>query len=529
MDGISRREVLAGMSGAALALGLPSGLARAQSRGGTIIIAVATDPNPIVPFQATDTGIYNVATNLFSTMTTLKMDFSVRANLADSWEVSPDGKSLKFTLNPKAKWHDGKPVTAADVEYSFTEIVGKYHPTRAAWWPNIQQAAATSDHVFELHLHEPFPPLLTLLSFPQGSGTFIQPKHIYAGTDPLKNPNNDHPIGSGPFRFVRWVKGSHVELERAPDFYAPGRPFLDKIIVQYIPDPATRILALERGEVDFIDYTAVPHNEIKRFEHDPKFKVIRGNDGAAMIGFVYINHSHPALKDKRVRQALYYGIDHQQIADKALFGAGRVAKSFMSSNLKQFYDPAPFVYKRDVAKANALLDAAGFARGTDGVRFRLGCLWASGRSYDGKSAELLRDHLRDVGIAVDVGTMDRPSLIERVQKRSEFDLAMQLVITGPDPATSLFSRFHSSTRNTYTNPGGYGNPKLDAIFEADRHELDFAKRVMLWKQAQAFMMDDLPALPLWEFPDANLSTARLHDAVTGPFGSVQSRYDAYLS
>lgn len=514
----------------ALIVALACGIASAQKRGGTMVIAITGEPNALVGFLHTDTGGYIIASNIWSGLVGMNDNFEPTPNLAERWEVSPDGRTYKFFLNPRAKFHDGKPVTAYDAEFSFNEIISKYHPSRDSWWPNVEYTKALDDHTFVIQLKKPFAPLMALLAYELRSGALIYPKHIYAGTDAMKNPANEKPIGSGPFKFVRWAKGSHVELTRNPDYFMPGRPYLDRLVVQFVPDAATRILAFERGEVDFIDYTAVPLNDIKRIEGNPKFKVLRGKDAIAVVGMWLFNMRHPTLKDVRVRQALYYALDMDYIADKSLFGAGRPAHSFVSSNLAWAYDAKPFVYKRDVARANKMLDDAGYRRGADGTRFKINVMWAAGRAYDGKAAELVRDQLRDVGVNVEVVTYDRPTFIDKVFAKWEFDSAMQLISTGPDPAISVVTRYHTKqiNRAPFTNAMGYSNPELDKIFDADASELDKKKRSEYWHKAQAILMRELPGIPVFQFPDGHLVNARLERVVTGPYGYFQSRHEAYV-
>lgn len=512
---------------ALVALTLP---AAAQKRGGTMVIAISGEPSAIVGFLHSDTGGFAISAQIFSGLIGFDKDWKPVPALAERWEISEDGKTYRFYLHKAAVFHDGHPVTAEDCEYTFNEVISKFHPSRGTWWPLVEYTKAIDKHTFEIKLKKPFPPFMALLAYELRSGAEIVPKHIYAGTDPSKNPINDHPIGSGAFKFVKWVKGSHVELVRNDKYFLPGRPYLDRLIIQFIPDPATRILAFERGEVDFIDYTAVPHNEVKRFAADKRFRVDKVRDAIAVQGMWLLNTRHEALKKVAVRQALYYALDTDAIADKSLFGAGRPAYSFLNSSLSWAFTNKYFAYKRDVAKANKMLDEAGFPRKEDGIRFKLDIAWTAGRPYDGKAAELVRDQLRDVGVAAEVRVFDRPTFVEKVFAKWDFDTAMQLISTGPDPAISVVTRYHTKqiNRAPYTNAMGYSNPELDAIFDADASETNEAKRKEYWDKAQAILMRDLPAIPVFEFPDGHLVNNKFKNVVTGPFGYFQSRHEAYM-
>lgn len=504
--------------------------ARAQERGGTMVIAISGEPNAIVGFLHTDTGGHSIAANIFSGLVGFNEKFEPVPELAESWEISDDGTTYTFHLQKNAKFHDGKPVTAEDVAFTFNEVVSKHHPSRGAWWPNVEEAKAVDKHTFVFQLKKPFPPLLALLAYELRSGAQILPKHLYEGKDAKTNPVNEQPIGSGAFKFKSWVKGSHVELVRNDDYFLDGMPYLDRLIIQFIPDPNTRVLAFERGEVDFIDYTAVPHNEVKRLTADPRFKLLSVADAIAVQGMWLLNLRHEVLKKQDVRKALAYAIDVNDIAEKSLFGAGRPAHSFLNSNLKWAFNGTYDVYTRDVERANKMLDDAGYKRDADGTRFKIRIFWTAGRPYDGKAAELVRDQLRDVGVVAEVQTFDRPTFIQTVFDKWEFDTVMQLFSTGPDPAISVVTRYHTKQINhaPFTNAMGYSNKELDKIFDADANEVNRDKRIEYWSQAQKILMDELPAIPIFEFPDGHLANANLMDSVTGPYGYFQSRHRAYF-
>jgi peptide/nickel transport system substrate-binding protein len=509
---MKRRTVLrSGLVMGLSTLGLPllGRRAAAQQRGGTMIIGTSNEAPNCVGFLDTDTDTFMIAANIFSGLIGFDRNFEPVPELAESWTISPDGRVYSFRLGETARFHDGKPVTAADVAFTFNEVVAKFHPSRGTWWPLVESATAVDPHTFVIRLHQPFPALMLLLAYELRSGALVVPRHIYEGSDPSKNPINQHPIGCGPFKFAEWVRGSHVEMVRNDDYFMKGKPYLDRLIVQFIPDPAARILAFERGEVDFIDYTAVPHNEIKRFAADKRFQVIHANDAIGVMGMCLINTRHPILGDVKVRQALYHAMDTDDIAEKALFGAGKPARSVLNSNTVWAFTDKYYVYKHNVALANQMLDDAGHKRGPDGTRFKISVVWVAGREYDGKSAELIRDQLHEW----------------------DFDAAIQLLSSGPDPSISVVTRYATTqiNRAPYTNAMGYSNPELDRIFEADASEMDREKRRQYWDEAQKILMRDLPVIPLFQFPDGNLATAKLKDAVTGPFGYFQGRQYAYLT
>lgn len=497
-------------------------------RGGTLIMAAEGEPVILAPHLSNDTATSMIVSMIFSPLVSLNADLQPEPELARSWTVSPDGLSYKFELDPAARWHDGRPVTADDAEYTFNEIIGKLHPRASSWWPNVASAKATGPHSFEMTLKEPSPAFITILASAFSNGTFVMPRHVYAGTDPKTNPMNRTPVGSGPFRFVEWRRGEHVELARAPAYHKPGRPYLDRVVAQILPDSAARFLAFERGEVDFLHWYLVPPDQIARARKDKRFSVVDRGDAAATNGLLLINHRSPQFRSAAARQALAYAINRQFVRDRALFGEGKVARSHLGSSMGWAFT-GEFDYPFDPARANALLDEAGLPRKTDGRRFATRIYWASGREFEGRAAEIIKDNLREIGIDATVQLFDRSAFIDRVYRQWDFDLALQLFTTGPDPVVGITPRYHSKQilKAPFVNAMGYANSEVDALLDAEAKEMNPARRTAMWRDIQRHLMRDLPALPLYELPSVHLVSARFRDVVTGPNGHAETRDLAY--
>jgi peptide/nickel transport system substrate-binding protein len=529
MTRLSRRDLMAASAVAGLAAFPLGALAQGTPRrGGTMILALEGEPATLTSHLATDTPAMMVANNLFNALILLDEKLEPVPDLATRWTVSADGRAYAFELARNARWHDGRPVTAADVEFTFNEIIAKVHPRAGSWWPNVESAKATGPHGFEFRLKEPFAPFLTMLGSVLSSGALVMPKHIYEGTDPRTNPANQRPVGSGPFTFSRWQRGGFIELNRNPNYFKENRPYLDRLVFQVASDPAARLLAFERGEIDFLHWYIVPYDRIGRLRSDRRFRLYQKGDAAATNGLVLINHRQEQLKNVKVRQALAHAINRQTISERALFGEAQVAKSHIGSTIAwAFTDRHDYAF--DPEKANALLDDAGFRRGADGRRFPLRLFWASGRDYEGRGAEIIRDNLRDVGVDVTVQVFDRTSFVDRVFRQWDFDLAMQLFTTGPDPTISVTPRYHTNQirRAPFVNGMGYSNPEVDALFDREPTITDRAERARAWQEIQRILMHDLPALPLFELPPIHAASARFADVVTGPQGYIENRENAY--
>jgi peptide/nickel transport system substrate-binding protein len=530
---LPRRHVLIGAGGLAAAslAGLP-GAALAQKRGGTMIIALEGEPTALTAHLSTDVSAIIVANNLFSSLIGFDFDFNPTPDLAERWETSADGLTYTFHLTPKARWHDGRPVTSDDVVYSFTEIIAKTHPRAGSWWPLVAGMAADGPHRVSITLKAPYAPFLTLIGNASGSGTLIMSKHVYQGGDPKTHAANRRPIGSGPFKFVRWEPGSFIELARHGDYHQPGKPRLDRLVFQIIPDAAARLIALEKGDVDFLHAYIVPYDAVAKLRADKRFDVIeKGLEGVATNEFLLLNLRQEALKHREVRQALAFAIDREAIREKALFGLGKVARSHVNSGLRWIFTDRFDAYaKRDLARAAALLDQAGFARKPDGKRFALRITWDSGKDAEQRAAQIIRSNLAEVGIDVTLQPFDRATYIDRAHRQWDFDMALQNFTTGPDPTIAVTPRYHTSQikKLPFVNGMGYSNPALDAVFDAEFTELDRTRRAAMWGRAQEMLMADLPAIPIFEYPVLNVASAKFADTVTNPSGYLQGREDAYL-
>jgi len=503
--------------------------APAQEQGGSFIMAMSGEPQTLVGFLATDTNASMIANNVFSKLVALNPDMTPRPDLAQSWEISDDGLTYTFDLVENATFHDGEPVTAEDVVFSVEEIIANHFPRASSWIPNVEHVRANGPHQVEFKLREPFAPFMTLLGTSLGSGLLVYPKHIYEGTDIANNEANFAPVGSGPFEFSEWRRGSFIELVRNDDYFKDGLPYLDRVIGTIVPDASSRLVAFEQGEIDFLHMYILPNDQIGRLKDDPRFEIAYGGNGPATSEFLLFNLREGPLADKQVRQAIAHALDLDDIRDKSLFGEGKVATSHINSAL-EWVQTDEYAYSHDVEKANQMLDEAGFPRGDDGMRFSIRGVWSSGRDFESRAAEVIRSQLRELGIDYQIETYDRPTFIDKVFRNWDFDAAHQLFTTGPDPTMSVPSRYHTNqiVKAPFVNGMGYSNSDLDAIFDREFAITDQQQRVEAWHEAQRILMEDLPALPLFEMPAENLVNARFRDAVTTPFGYVESRERTYL-
>lgn len=223
-----------------------------------------------------------------------------------------------FDLTKGAKWHDGEPFTAADVVFSCDVMLKDVHPRARINFSRCESITVSDDHTVVFTLKEPFAPFL--LSF-ESSSCLIVPKHIYEGTDYRNNPANDTPIGTGPFKFNEWVRGSHIHLIANPDYYRDGQPGLKEIFYRVIPDAASRSVALESSEVQLTQWGDVETFDVQRLAELPHIDLkTRGYEFYSPLLWYEMNLRREPFNDIRFRKACMHLLDKQFIVDRIMFG-----------------------------------------------------------------------------------------------------------------------------------------------------------------------------------------------------------------
>jgi len=347
----------------------PAGGATPQ-RGGTVVVAVNADPGAMNPAITTAGGTHNVTDQIFNGLVGLDDNLNPVPELAASWEVGEGGKVYTFKLVPNVKWHDGVPFTSADVKFTFEQALLKFHArTKAALEAVLTGIETPDDGTVIFRFKQPYGSFLQRLDVVEAP---IIAKHIYEGKEVDKDPANLKPIGTGPFRFVEYVKGDHVTLERNPDYFRPDRPYFDKAIYRIIPNATTATQALEQGEVDYLG--SVQGSDLERLRANKGLTLVQGfgGSGGSICQDVLIPNLTKAPFDKpEVRRAFYQAIDRQFLLDRVYFGQGGLSTGPISRQMAWAYTDKVRAYPFDLAAANRALDAAGLPRGADGNRFTI--------------------------------------------------------------------------------------------------------------------------------------------------------------
>ncbi|TDR85254.1 ABC transporter substrate-binding protein [Enterovirga rhinocerotis] len=503
--------------GALAAAVCTTGAAFAQVEASKSLTAIV-QPEPVsltaALTTAAPTGV--VSGSIFDGLVDYGTDLKPIPALAERWEVAPDGLSITFHLRRGVTWHDGKPFTSADVKWTLENVWQKIHPRNQVTFAKVTRVDTPDDWTAILRLSQPS---VAILSSVNSNGAQVLPKHLYEGTDILNNPHNNKPIGTGPFVFKEWSRGSHIVLERNPNYWDKTKPYLDRVIFKVIPDAAARSAALEKGEVQYAVFSPVPLRDAERLSKSPNLRVeTRGYEWLSPWLFADFNVDRPFLKDVRVRRALAHAIDLSALAKVVWYGFAVPATSPVPSTLPDFHDREAPKYPLDLKRAEALLDEAGLKRKADGTRFALSLDYIPyGDDYK-RTGEFIKASLKRVGIDVNVRGQDTAAYTRRVYGDRDFDIAITWFAAFSDPQVGVTRAYWSDSigKNVpWTNASGYRNPTVDKIIADVQGEPDPAKRIALFKQFQRIVLGDLPTLPLLELKFFTVEAANLRHPITG--------------
>lgn len=438
---------------------------------------------------------------MFSGLVQHDLNLNPMPDLAERWEISDNGMVYTFHLVRNATFHDSMPVTSADVKFTIEEAMIPYHPLGKVVWEPLGEIETPDEYTVVFRLNKPFSALLFMLDVGAG-GPPVLPKHLYEGTDILNNPYNNKPIGSGPYKFVKWERGKELVMERNENYFREGLPYLDRIIVRTIPDSRAAALALEAGDVDYIPggFTGLSFSDIARLQDKTGIKVaFAGYEGNGDVLSIVSNLDSPVLGNSKVRQAIAHAIDKQLIIDRVYFGLLKPALTPVSSVLGQAFTDEVRIYEYDPEKARALLDEAGFPVEQDGKRFSVTLYNIAGRPDREKVAEVVREQLRDVGIEVRIVSLELSAYDDIVIRNRDFELALEGWSSGPDPAVSMAQLFHSRQFGVFLGNGAhYVNPQVDQLLDRAIGETNREEKSRLLHDVQRNLAQDLPFIALVE-------------------------------
>ncbi|MEQ1406420.1 ABC transporter substrate-binding protein [Neorhizobium sp. Rsf11] len=529
---LSRRTLF--QAGAALlaSTALPR-FARAQNApsGGRLIVAADSEPKNLNPAIVASNGVFFIASKVIEPLAEASFEGKegLSPRLATSWEGSPDGKSVTFKLREGVKWHDGKPFTSADVAFSALNIWKPLQNLGRLVFANLETVDTPDETTAIFRFSKPTPVQLIRNALPVVSS--VVPKHVYEGTDIATNPANTKLIGTGPFKFAEYKPGEYYRLTKNENYWAKGEPKLDEVIFRVLPDRAGAGAALEAEEIQLAAFSAVPLTDLDRISKVPGIKVIsKGYEALTYQLVVEINHRRKELADLKVRQAIAHAIDRKFVVDTIFLGYAVASTGPVPKNAPEFYDADVPTYDFDVARANVLLDEAGYPKGANGTRFSLKLRPAPYFNETRQFGDYLRQALAAIGIDAQLVNADSAAHQKAVYTDHDFDLAVAPPVFRGDPAisTTILVQSGIPAGVPFSNQGGYASKELDGIISKAAETIDTAARTELYKQFQKIVAADLPLIYVAEWGFITVARDTVLNVSNNPRWAVSNWADTAL-
>ncbi len=494
-------SLLAAILAAAVVLGSTTS-AEAQKRGGTLTIVRPTDPVSLDPqLETTAPGAW-VYFNMLEPLLTMDDRMQIRPALAAGYEVLSPTK-VRLKLRPGVKFHDGTPLNAAAVKFTFDRALRGNPPARwASLAGSLSGAEVVDDLTVDVTTREPYGPILrTLAMYCTG---IVSPTAVQKMGEGFSRA----PVGTGPFKFVEWKTNTHVILERNPDYWGDKAP-LDRVIFKVVPEEGARMIALQTGDADMVLLPAPA--QLPALSRDPKYAIHEVVGGRVV--FAGMNAATPPLDDVRVRTALLHAVDRTRgVLAPSVFG-------FKDMQLDRLY---PF----DRAKAKALLAQAGWTPGPDGVmqkggqRLSLSWLAARGRyPKDGEITEAIQAMFKDVGVEAKVQFLEWATVFTQFRSASFNHQMFTLgwVTSNADADYSLYALFHSKqVPPTGWNTSRYANPKVDALVEQARRSMNQTEREKLYGETQDILAKEMVWIPVYNTKEIVVTRANVKGFTVHP-------------
>ena len=525
---MNRRETLL-LVGSSL-VAVPAIAQETPRRGGVMTVHFSTEQRILNPSLQASTGVYIVGGKIQEALVDLDAAGNPTPVLAESWESSPDGKSITFKLRAGVTWHDGKPFTSADVAFTAMEMWKKILNYGTALQLFLT-AVDTPDPLTAIFRYErPMPLGLLLRALPDLG--YISPKHIYEIGDIRQNPANTAPIGTGPFKFVQYERGQFIIADRNTNYWRPNLPYLDRVVWRVIGDRAAAAAQMEAGQILFSPYSSLAISDFQRLARDPRFEVTtRGNEGNARTNTLEFNFRNPILADIRVRKALAHSLNIPFFIENFLGSFAKPGTGPIPSVSTDYYPAGMPQYPFDVAAANRLLDEAGHRRGAGGLRFSLRLHPAPWGEDISLFATFMQQSFAQIGVRIEIVRLDAAGWLRTIYNDHNFDLASGWHQYRSDPAvsTTVWYRSGSPVGAPWTNQWGWNDPTIDQIIDNAATELDVPRRRALYAD---FVRRAQTELPLWmpiEQIFVSVFNKRLRNVANNPRWASSSWHDTWLA
>jgi peptide/nickel transport system substrate-binding protein len=473
----------------------------APATGGTITFARTADIFTFDPYNTQDD--YSIFTELqvYDRLVKLSADGKgVEPELATEWKVADDGLSATFTLREGVTFSDGSPMTADDVVFSLTRAIDQTGSWGFLFSP-VKSVSKVDEKTVKLEMSEAFAPLLPALS------TFAASIYSKANFEQFGDAAGEHPLGTGAFMLEQWDKGAKLTLAKNPNYWQAGKPSLDKVIFTVVGDDNARVLQLQAGTVDIIDF--VPPNQIDQIKGSGA--QIEQVDGTA-VGWLTLNEAKKPLDEANVRCALAYAVDRQAIADNVYFGLATPAKSIIPSTTL-FYDPntGPISFNLDTAKE--LLSKSSVPNGFD-----LTVTVPTGDSTRLAIAQIWGDALKKIGVNLTIEQVEATTAQEQYNTEKYTVRISAWTNDTPDPDEMMGAGLDYQVQNALHT--GYKSDEVRNLVLQARKELNEATRAQLYSQIQTKVSQECPFIYTVEVPRLYASAA----SVQGFAPNSQGKY-----
>ncbi|MFT4159807.1 ABC transporter substrate-binding protein [Shinella sp.] len=490
----------------AAVLALPVAAQTATPKRGGAIVATWGGLEPQALFVPAGGGSSPAftATKVFERLVKMERNLSFSPVLALSVTPSADFKTYTIKLRPNVKWHDGKDFTAEDVVFSAMDY---WKPIAiGVAFKSLESAKMVDKNTVTLNFSAPMAEFA--LKARLADWALVLPKHIYGTGDIITNAANNNPVGTGPFKLKAWTRGSHVEFVRNEQYWDPKLPYLDRLIIRWWRDPASRSAALEAGELHIAAFNPVPAPDLARLAKTGNFVVEKGGyENSAWVSTIEFNTRNAITSKPAVRRALMHAINRQFIADTVYYKLAKPATSAMVSYNSQFYSPDVPKYEFDPVKAGKLLDEAGYPV-KDGSRFTVNLVAAAWFEENAKLGQYIKQAFEDIKVKVNLIVADRPTALKRIYSDYDFDVALSNNAQAMELIPQV-TRFYTTDGilkgAAFRNATGYSNPAVDKVVDQLAVESDPAKRKVLAAEFGKLVVTDAPILPLVEIDSVTVA------------------------
>jgi peptide/nickel transport system substrate-binding protein len=479
-----------------------SGAASTPRHGGTLTIAIATDPVTL-NYDVTDNPDDGTIQKLYDNgLVTENGKEEIEPSLASSWSISANGLDYTFHLRHDVKWQDGVPFTSADVVFTMQKFLPVAPGPGQTVEKNIAKVFAEGPYTVVVQLKHRYDPFLTGMV---DTNLMMEAKHIYGNHNVLTdNQANDNPVGTGPFIFKKWIRGQKIIFARNPHYWGATKsspiPWISQVVVDEIPSPSTTVDGLLNGSIDFVPDSELPTTAIKELMNSTCCRAVLVHDTPS-FNVIFTNMSRPPFNNLTVRRALYMAINRNIIDQDALSGYATPSLAPIPSTYAQLWDPSLNLMKQypyDPAKAAQMLNQAGYPV-KNGERFgrTLTLLYAAGVTQGAaQTAAIVKAEFAQINVNVNLVNEDLNTWAQRTYVQRNFDLSFIGYTSANDPAgggITLSFECQPNRQTLYTNPSFYCNKTVDSLFAQAAEAPTTAERQHDYAEAQTIIDNDVPA------------------------------------